>query len=298
MTALKDQALLAALRLLPKNALSRAVGGLTRARAPRAVRLAAMRAFAARYGIDLSECGELDAFRNFGEFFARSLRPGLRPIAPGDDVVISPVDGTVSQAGLASNGRLLQAKGLDYTLDALLADPALAARFREGPYATLYLSPRDYHRIHFPLGGAITGYRYVPGRLWPVNPASVRSVQGLFTVNERLVTVLATPVGACAVVAVGATIVGRIRAYYDPTIPVSNLPRARPVARDYPAPIPVEKGQELGHFEMGSTVIVVIEAGRATLRALSEGERVRVGERLGAGAGNAGEGAPRGGGGA
>jgi phosphatidylserine decarboxylase len=278
----KDRALLAALRLVPKNALSRVVGGLTRANAPRPVRLAAMRAFAARYGIDLSECGELETFQTFGEFFARPLRPGLRPVAPGDDVLVSPVDGVVSQAGHTEGGRLVQAKGLDYTLEALLADPALAARFRGGPFLTIYLSPRDYHRIHFPLGGGLRGYRYVPGRLWPVNPASVRGVPGLFTVNERLATVLETPLGLCAVVAVGATIVGRIRAYYDPTIPVSNLPRARPVARDYAEPIPVAKGGELGAFEMGSTVILLLEPGRAALReGLAEGTRLRVGEPLG-----------------
>jgi len=279
---LKDRALVAALRVVPKNALSRVVGGLTRARAPRAVRVAAMRAFAARYGIDLSECGELEAFRTFGEFFARPLRPGLRPIAPGEDVLVSPVDGVVSQAGRADGGRLVQAKGLDYSLDALLADPAAAARFRGGAFATLYLSPRDYHRIHFPIGGRITGYRYVPGRLWPVNAASVQGVPGLFTVNERLATLLETPLGACAVVAVGATIVGRIRAYYDPTVPVSNLPRAHPVSRDYSTPIPVEKGQELGAFEMGSTVILLLEPGRAALRdGLVAGARVRVGEPIG-----------------
>ncbi len=193
---MKDRALVAALRVVPKNALSRVVGGLTRARAPRAVRVAAMRAFAARYGIDLSECGELEAFRTFGEFFARPLRPGLRPIAPGEDVLVSPVDGVVSQAGRADGGRIVQAKGLDYSLDALLADPAAAARFRGGAFATLYLSPRDYHRIHFPIGGRITGYRYVPGRLWPVNAASVQGVPGLFTVNERLATLLETLLGA------------------------------------------------------------------------------------------------------
>jgi phosphatidylserine decarboxylase len=279
---MKDAALLAAVRLLPKNALSRAVGALTRAEVPRPLRLLAMRAFAARYGVDLSECQDLATFPTFGEFFARALRPGLRPIAPGDDVLTSPVDGLVSQAGLTRGGRLVQAKGLDYGLDALLADPALAARLRGGAFATLYLSPRDYHRIHFPLGGRVTGYRYVPGRLWPVNPASVRGVPGLFTVNERLVTVLETPLGLCALVAVGATVVGRVRAFYDPAIPVTNLPRARPLARDYAAPIAVAKGQELGAFEMGSTVILVLEPGRAALAPrVIEGARVRVGEAIG-----------------
>jgi phosphatidylserine decarboxylase len=279
----KDRALLAALRVLPKGALSRAVGAATRLPAPRPVRVAMMRAFAARYGIDLSECEALETFRTFGEFFARPLaRADLRPIAPGDEVVVSPVDGVVSEAGVAADGRLVQAKGVDYTLSALLADEALARRLTGGAWATLYLSPRDYHRIHFPLGGAVTGYRYVPGVLWPVNPAAVRGVPGLFTANERLVTVLETPVGAVAVVAVGATIVGRVRASYDPTIPVTNLRGAHPAIRDYPAPMPVRKGQELGAFEMGSTVILAFEPGRVALDArVAAGARVRVGERIG-----------------
>jgi phosphatidylserine decarboxylase len=279
----KDRALLAALRVLPRSALSRVVGAATRLPAPRPVRVLAMRAFAARYGIDLSECDDPAVFRTFGEFFARPLKAGLRPVAPGDDVVASPVDGVVSERGLASGGRLVQAKGIDYRLGDLVADEDLARRLEGGAWATLYLSPRDYHRIHFPLGGAVTGYRYVPGVLWPVNPAAVRGVPGLFTANERLVTVLDTPLGTCAVVAVGATIVGRVRAYYDPTIPVTNLARARPARQDYPAPIPVRKGGELGAFEMGSTVILAFEPGRVALdERLRPGARVRVGERIGA----------------
>jgi phosphatidylserine decarboxylase len=281
----KDRALLAALRLLPRGALSRAVGTVTRLHAPRAVRVAAMRAFAARYGIDLSEYDDLETFRTFGEFFARPLaRSGLRPIAPGEGVVASPVDGVVSERGLSAGGKLLQAKGIDYTLAALLADDALAARLTGGAWVTLYLSPKDYHRIHFPLGGDVTGYRYVPGVLWPVNPAAVRGVPGLFTANERLVTVLETPLGACAVVAVGATIVGRVRAYYDPTIPVTNVRGARPLTRDYPAPLPALKGQELGAFEMGSTVILAFEPGKVALDArIVPGAHVRVGERIASG---------------
>ncbi len=283
---MNDRAFIAALRLLPKSALSRVAGAATRWHLPAPVRLAAMRAFARRYGIDLSECDDLAVYRTFGEFFARPLRPGLRPVAPGERVVVSPVDGAVSEAGFAAAGRLVQAKGIDYTALALLGgDDALAGRLEGGAYATLYLSPRDYHRIHFPLGGRVTGWRYVPGRLWPVNPASVRTVRGLFTVNERLVTILETPLGACAVVAVGATVVGRVRAYYDPTVPVTNLPRARIAARTYETPLPVQKGQELGAFEMGSTVILVFEPGRVRLDPrLAAGARVRVGEPIGEGA--------------
>jgi phosphatidylserine decarboxylase len=194
-----DRLFISALRMLPKNALSRAAGALTRWRAPAPVRLAAMKAFARRYGIDLSESPDLEIYRTFGEFFARPLRPGLRPIAPGETTPVSPVDAAVSEVGVAAGGRLVQAKGIDYTAAALLADERLAARLEGGAYATLYLSPKDYHRIHFPLGGGVVGWRYVPGRLWPVNAASVRTVPGLFAVNERLVTVMDTPLGRCAV---------------------------------------------------------------------------------------------------
>ena len=279
---MNDHLFISALRLLPKNALSRLAGAATRWEAPAAVRLAAMKAFARRYGIDLTECPDLEAYRTFGEFFARPLRPGLRPIAGGDTVVVSPVDGAVSETGVATGGKLVQAKGIDYTAAALLGDAGLAARLEGGAYATIYLSPRDYHRIHFPLGGEVTGYRYVPGRLWPVNAASVRTVPGLFTVNERLVTLLRTPLGLCAVVAVGAMVVGRVKAYYDPHAPPTNLRGAVPRARDYETPLPVAKGKELGAFEMGSTVILLFEPGRVRLdgRLVPEA-RVKVGEPIG-----------------
>lgn len=277
---MRDRLLIHALRLVPKNALSRAAGALTRWRAPGWIRLAAMRAFARRYGIDLSECDDVTVYRTFGEFFARPLRPGLRPVAPGDAVVVSPVDGRVSETGVVTSGRMIQAKGIDYAAQALLADPELAARFEGGAYVTIYLAPGDYHRIHFPLGGAVTGWRYVPGRLWPVNPASVRNVAGLFAVNERLVTVLRTPLGACALVAVGATVVGRVHAYYDPTVPYTNLRGAQPSGRDYETPLPAVKGGELGAFEMGSTVILLFERGSVRLDVRAD-QRVRVGEPIG-----------------
>jgi len=279
---MNDRLFISALRLVPKNALSRVAGALTRWRAPEPLRLAAMKAFARRYGIDLSECPDLDVYRTFGEFFARPLRPGRRPIAPGDSVVVSPVDGVVSESGVAAGGTLVQAKGIEYSAAALLADEDLARRLEGGPYATVYLSPRDYHRIHFPLPGRVIGWRYVPGLLWPVNPASVRTVPGLFTANERLVTVLETPLGRCAVVAVGATVVGRVHAFYDPSVPHTNQAGAAPRRRDYETPIPVEKGQELGAFEMGSTVILLFEPGKVRLDPrVVPGARVRVGEEIG-----------------
>lgn len=279
---MSDRLFIGALGLVPKNLVSRLAGAATRWRAPRGLRLAAMRAFSRRYGIDLTECPDLETYRTFGEFFARPLRPGLRQIAPGERVVVSPVDGVVSEAGLSTAGKLVQAKGLDYTVEGLVGDAALARSLDGGAWTTIYLSPKDYHRIHFPLGGTVTGWRYLPGKLWPVNPASVRTVPGLFSVNERLVTVMQTPAGVCAVVAVGATVVGRVRATYDPTVPATNT-ATRSSGREYPTPIPVEKGQELGAFEMGSTVILLFQPGRVTLDArLAPGLKLRVGEAIGA----------------
>src|SRR5690606_24713269 len=154
-----------------------------------------------------------------------------------------------------------------------------AARFSGGAYATLYLSPRDYHRIHAPLGGHIVGYSHLPGTLWPVNRPSVRSVPELFAVNERLITYLDTPVGEVAVVAVGATCVGRIRALYDDVVTNEKKPARH---HRYETPIPVQKGDEIAVFEMGSTVILVFEPGRVDLDPrLVPGAVVRVGERIG-----------------
>jgi phosphatidylserine decarboxylase len=268
--AVNDRAFIAALRLLPKNALSRAVGAATRLPLPGPVGRGVMVAFARHYRIDLTEYGALSGFKNFGEFFARPILADLRPVAPGKEVVVSPVDG------------LVQAKGIDYTAAALVGDERVGARLAGGRYATIYLSPRDYHRIHFPLGGRVLGWRYVPGKLWPVNPASVRTVPGLFTVNERLVTLLDSPLGLVAIVAVGATVVGRVRASFDPSVPVTNLAGAGAQSRDYAKPLPVTKGQELGAFEMGSTVILLFEPGRVDFApAIAPGARVRVGEAIG-----------------
>jgi len=277
---MNDRTFIALLGVVPKNALSRLAGALTRWAAPRWLLDRAIAGFAGRFGIDLEECDPPASFRTFGEFFARPLKPGRRPVARGEEVVVSPVDAVVSETGFAESCRLVQAKGIDYTVGALLGDFEAAGRFEGGAWATLYLSPRDYHRIHFPLGGRVTGWRYVPGRLWPVNAASVRTVPSLFAINERLVTYLETPLGACAIVAVGATVVGRVRASFDASIPPTNLPGAMMQFGAYADPITVEKGAELGAFEMGSTVILLFERGRAALR-LSPGQRVRVGEPIG-----------------
>jgi phosphatidylserine decarboxylase len=222
----------------------------------------------------------LGAYRTFSEFFSRGLKEGARPVDQGERVVVSPVDGAVSEAGPIEAGRCLQAKGLTFPVPELLGDADAARTFSSGgSFATLYLSPRDYHRVHAPLGGRIVGWRYLPGELWPVNPTSVRSVPDLFALNERLVTWLDTPAGRCAVVMVGATCVGRLRAAYDDVLAQTGTP---PTARSFVPPLPIAKGDELGRFEMGSTVILLFASGRVSWDAtLRSGAKVTMGRRIG-----------------
>jgi len=278
---LKDRALLTALRAVPRHALSRAVGEAASWAQPAPLARLAVRGFARRYRLDLGEADRsLAEYRTVRELFTRRLRPGARPVAAGAGVPVSPADGRIYQVGIATAGKLVQAKGLDYTLADLLADGRDAAAFEGGAYLAVYLSPHDYHRVHAPLGGDVTGFAYVPGELWPVNPASVATVPRLFARNERLVTQLLTPVGRCAVVMVGATVVGLLHACFDAEATAGRL--ARKVTYDRPRPI--EKGAELGVFDMGSTVICCFEPGRVTLdSALAPGSAVRVGGAVGRG---------------
>lgn len=277
---MRDAAFLTLVKLLPKKSLSRAVGSATRLDGMEGAHQVAIRTFAKQYGVAVDEAElPLDSYPTFGDFFTRKLKEGLRPIAPGDDVPVSPVDAAVSHAGIADKGRLIQAKGRDYSLGALLGDPDEGRRFAGGAYATLYLSPRDYHRFHAPLPGTVLGWRYVPGHLWPVNRPSVRGVPELFAVNERVIISMETPVGRVAMVAVGATCVGRIRLSFDDLVTNTDRPASRV---RYDLPRPIRKGEELGMFEMGSTVILVFEPGKVALdERLVQDAPVRLGEAIG-----------------
>ncbi|MFT3836409.1 MAG: archaetidylserine decarboxylase [Myxococcaceae bacterium] len=277
---MNDKTYMTLMRVLPKAALSRAVGTLTRVPVPAALHQTAMRLFASRFKVDLDQAdGGIEDFKTFGSFFTRKLKPGSRPIDQTPNTVVSPVDGAVSQAGVVENGACIQAKGIDFPLGQLLGDEERAKAFEGGAFTTLYLSPRDYHRIHTPLEGTIDGFVYLPGQFWPVNPPSVANVKGLFAINERLVTWMTTPLGQVAVVAVGATCVARIHATYDNIVTNTGTPAQ---AKRYDKPIPVERGAELGMFEMGSTVILVFEPGKVKWDAsLTSGAVVQVGQKLG-----------------
>lgn len=277
---MEDNTFMQLMRVLPKSALSTVVGHLTRAKAPASMHHAAIRWFSKRYAVALDEAEfPVEHYRTFGDFFTRRLKPGARQIDPGEKVIVSPVDGRVSQAGYAEKGELIQAKGVNYPVEKLLGDPKEAEAFMGGAFATLYLSPRDYHRIHSPLAGEIGGYSYIPGEFWPVNPASVRLKESLFAVNERLVTFMDTVAGRLAVVKVGATNVSRIRAAYKDIVTHNNKPAE---AHRFDQKIHVNKGDELGVFEMGSTVILLFETGRIRWdEALIADAPVRMGQRIG-----------------
>ena len=275
-----EQNFMKLMQVLPKSALSTAVGMATRLPVPAPLHRAAIKTFAKLYNVDAAEAEHaLEHYPTFAEFFTRGLKAGARPIDPGEKVVVSPVDGAVSQVGYSEHGRVLQAKDIHYSVGELLGDEAAAQPFHGGAWTTIYLSPRDYHRIHAPLGGTITGYAYIPGEFWPVNPASVKNKKSLFCVNERLVTYLDTVAGKCAVVKVGATCVSRIKAAYEDVITHQGQPGK---VHRYDTAIAVDKGGELGRFEMGSTVILLFEPGRVKWDTSLQPEAVvRLGRRIG-----------------
>ena len=249
--------------------------------------------FARTVGIDLSEVElPLDEYRSIGEFFVRRLRSGAREWPEREDVLASPVDGVVGRFGKIRDGRALQAKGRDYSVDELLGGEGAGERYLGGLYLTIYLSPRHYHRIHAPCGGRIALARHVPGALLPVNVAAVTSIPDLFARNERLVCWIDGPLGRVAVAAVGAYNVGRIGASFealrrergeraDASPWRTNVRGAPGETRRYDPPIPVRQGDEIMAFHLGSTVVLLIEPERGSWgESVAAGAEVRAGSVL------------------
>lgn len=268
------------LHWFPKQAFSRGLGWASRLPVPARLRKPIYGAFSLRYGIDLREVDHpLGEFERFDEFFCRPLPQGARTIAAGEQVLVSPCDGVLSEHGAIQEGQCIQAKGIRYTVAGLLNDEAVAQRFQGGHFATVYLAPHNYHRVHAPLSGLVTGYRHVPGARYPVNGLSVRAVPGVFVRNERLITYLDTPLGAVALVMVAANGVGHITVSYEPDLgtPAGGPDRG---SVTYDDGRPLAKGDELGMFHMGSTVILLFEPGRVTID-LPAGTPVRLGQVLG-----------------
>lgn len=268
--------------LLPKQALTSMAGALARGEHG-ALTTGAIRRFVARYGVNMGEAAEPDisAYKSFNDFFTRPLKPGARPLAEAP--LVCPVDGAISQLGAIEGDQIFQAKGHSYSTTALLGgDAALAARFHGGHFATLYLSPKDYHRIHMPCEGRLRRMVHVPGALFSVNPTTARGVPGLFARNERVVCLFDRPTGEPFVlVLVGATIVGSMATVWHGVVNPPRPGHLREWAYEGGQAVSLRQGEEMGRFLLGSTVVMLFPKG--VLRARADwlpGRSVRMGEAM------------------
>ena len=252
---------------MPKHFISRMVGKLAAAKAG-GLTTALIKLFIKQYKIDMSEAKYPDPahYKTFNEFFTRTLKEGIRPLAEENDIIAHPVDGAISQLGDVVDGQIIQAKGHDYSLQALLGGKEEdTAPFLGGKFATIYLAPKDYHRIHMPVDGTLSKMIYVPGDLFSVNPLTAQNVPNLFARNERVVAIFETEIGPLAMVLVGATIVASIETIWAGTV---TPPAGKDVfSWNYPTEgdnaITLKKGEEMGRFKLGSTVILAWGANQA-----------------------------------
>jgi len=252
---------------MPKHFISRLVGKLAAAKAG-GLTTALIKLFIKQYKIDMSEAKYPDPahYKTFNEFFTRPLKEGIRPLAEESDIIAHPVDGAISQLGDVVDGQIIQAKGHDYSLQALLGGKEEdTAPFLGGKFATIYLAPKDYHRIHMPVDGTLSKMIYVPGDLFSVNPLTAQNVPNLFARNERVVAIFETEIGPLAMVLVGATIVASIETIWAGTV---TPPAGKDVfSWNYQTTgdnaITLKKGEEMGRFKLGSTVILAWGANQA-----------------------------------
>jgi len=266
--------------LLPKGALTRFAGLVARAeRGAATTRLIGW--FVGRYGVNMAEAADSDiaAYKSFNDFFTRALKPDARPLAQAD--LVCPVDGAISQFGRIRGEQIYQAKGHDYSTRALVGgDAELAARFDHGHFATLYLSPKDYHRIHMPCAGRLTRMLHVPGELFSVNPTTARGVPGLFARNERVVCVFEGEAGSFVLVLVGATIVGSMATVWHGVVNPPRPGQLREWRYDDPT-IELAQGAEMGRFLLGSTVVLLYpEGGLQFNPGWMPGGTIRMGEPM------------------
>lgn len=268
--------------IMPKHLLSRAVGLLAAANAGK-VTTSLIELFIKQYNVDMEEAAEPDPakYKSFNEFFTRPLKEGIRPIADGKDAFVYPVDGAISQFGEIVKDRIFQAKGHDYSLDALLGGLGTHSKhFENGQFMTIYLSPRDYHRIHMPVEGTLTDMTFVPGELFSVNPLTTENVPGLFARNERVVSLFDTPYGKMAMVLVGATIVASIETVWAGTVAPKGQ-QIQHTSYQENQTISLAKGEEMGRFKLGSTVVMLFEKDMLEFSEQNPGDTTRLGEQCG-----------------
>lgn len=269
--------------LTPQLAVSRLAGRLADNENTPALKNRVIRWFIGRYGVNMSEALESkpDAYPSFNAFFTRELKPGLRPIDEGEDVLVSPVDGAVSQLGQVTDDRIFQAKGQSFSLRELLGgDEKRCEPFRDGQFTTIYLAPHDYHRIHMPITGTLREMVYIPGKLFSVNPVTAAHVPNLFARNERVACIFDTDAGPMAMVLVGAMIVGSVETTWAGVVaPGSGLVTS---TRYDDKDITLKKGEEMGRFRLGSTVVLVMPKGSVEWNKDEvPGKVLRMGNRFG-----------------
>ena len=266
--------------ILPHHAVSRSAGALASSEVPW-LKDRLIRRFIAAYDVDMREAARgIEEYRSFNDFFTRELKPGARPLGDAGQFILSPADGAISQIGRIEDGRIFQAKGRHFTAAQLLGgDAEAAARFEGGAFATIYLSPRDYHRVHMPAAGSLMSSTYVPGDLFSVNQVTAENVDGLFARNERLACLFDGPDGSFASVMVGAMIVAGIETVWS-GLEETHSPKLK--RREFASG---EKefaaGDEMGRFILGSTVVLLFEPGRVEwLPDFKPGDTVRMGQPL------------------
>ena len=274
-------------RIAPHHTLSRIAWGIARSN-NKCLKDLLIRAFLLRYDVELGEADRthLSDYDSFNDFFTRALRPDVRPIPATANTVVCPADGTISQLGAIDANRLVQAKGRYYSLVALLGgDDAEPQRFTNGSFATIYLAPHNYHRVHTPITGTITRIRYIPGRLFSVNDRTVRCVDQLFARNERLIVEIRSDAGIVVVILVGAMLVASMELTccdVEAAIRMAGKTTGPYFIEPTAATAVIERGTELGRFNMGSTVIILAEPGRLNWDpTLVHGTSVEVGQTIG-----------------
>ena len=282
-TSWRDRGFVSLQWLLPQHLLSRLMHGIARCEWPWFSRR--LIAFILRkYAIDLNEAVDTDprAYRSFNHLFTRALKPDARPMNSDPDEVVSPADGVVSALGDIRDGELIQAKGMAYTLEALLGgNAALAEPFRDGRFVTIYLSPSDYHRVHMPCAGVLEEMIHVPGRLFSVNAVTTRLLPRLFARNERVVNLFQSDFGPMASILVGAILVSSTDTVWAGTVTPRRLQNTHWRYQDATPPA-LQRGEEMGRFNMGSTVILLFPPDSVVWREdLKPGDRVRVRETIG-----------------
>lgn len=269
--------------IMPKHTVSRLTGRLAECRIP-AIKNALIRAFIRRYGVDMTdaEIQDITAFAHFNDFFTRALRDGSRPVCDQPASIACPADGCISEIGSIELGSVMQAKGHRYSLSSLLAgDEALCQSLHNGSFATIYLAPHDYHRVHMPIDGTLQKMTYVPGQLFSVNQATANRIPGLFARNERLICEFAGPTGPFVMILVGALVVAGIDTVWAGEV-APMRPRLQTTDYRQTTEITLKKGDEMGRFKLGSTVILLFPQGKVSWDAeLANGSPTRMGESIG-----------------